>query len=166
MIRFGAHLVLVLRHILAEDVREQFREKLWLIGDLILNTWVLSLNHLNDLSKDWQCIMSFCFLQLCHLSFHTEKGGACRYICSPTCSLLVWGAIFAHDGAQTKWQVVRVDSPCIQGLVLLCKPLITLYVNGLFKQYSCEVQNLSISLGKSAVWFWRSFERLCIKYSR
>eukprot|EP00250_Pteridium_aquilinum_P018743 c24191_g1_i1 orf=1363-4599(-) len=43
MIRFGAHLVLVLRHILAEDVREQFREKLWLVGDLILNTYCIFL---------------------------------------------------------------------------------------------------------------------------
>ncbi|MCO5580391.1 hypothetical protein L7F22_034257 [Adiantum nelumboides] len=43
MIRFGAHLVLVLRHILADDVKEQFREKLWLVGDLILNTYAIFL---------------------------------------------------------------------------------------------------------------------------
>lgn len=43
MIRFGAHLVLVLRHILDEDVKEQFREKLWLVGDLILNTYAIFL---------------------------------------------------------------------------------------------------------------------------
>lgn len=38
MIRFGAHLVLVLRYILNDEMKEQFKEKLWLIGDLILNT--------------------------------------------------------------------------------------------------------------------------------
>lgn len=38
MIRFGAHLVLALRHILTDDLKEHFREKLWFIGDLILNT--------------------------------------------------------------------------------------------------------------------------------
>lgn len=43
MIRFGAHLVLVLRHILADDIKEQFREKLWLVGDLILNTYAIFL---------------------------------------------------------------------------------------------------------------------------
>lgn len=38
MIRFGAHLVLALRHILTDDLKEHFREKLWFVGDLILNT--------------------------------------------------------------------------------------------------------------------------------
>ncbi|KAL3694255.1 hypothetical protein R1sor_007906 [Riccia sorocarpa] len=43
MIRFGAHLVLVLRYILADEIKEQFREKLGLIGDLILNTYAIFL---------------------------------------------------------------------------------------------------------------------------
>ncbi|BBN06716.1 nuclear pore complex protein Nup107 [Marchantia polymorpha subsp. ruderalis] len=43
MIRFGAHLVLVLRYILNDEMKEQFKEKLWLIGDLILNTYAIFL---------------------------------------------------------------------------------------------------------------------------
>ncbi|KAG6549031.1 hypothetical protein Mapa_009474 [Marchantia paleacea] len=43
MIRFGAHLVLVLRYILSDELKEQFKEKLWLIGDLILNTYAIFL---------------------------------------------------------------------------------------------------------------------------
>lgn len=43
MIRFGAHLVLVLRHILPDDVKDAFQEKLQLIGDLILNTYAIFL---------------------------------------------------------------------------------------------------------------------------
>ncbi|KAH9322538.1 hypothetical protein KI387_017177 [Taxus chinensis] len=43
MIRFGAHLVLVLRHVLAGDAMDVIREKLQLIGDLILNTYAIFL---------------------------------------------------------------------------------------------------------------------------
>ncbi|GLJ31305.1 hypothetical protein SUGI_0628000 [Cryptomeria japonica] len=43
MIRFGAHLVLVLRHVLGGDAMDVFREKLQLIGDLILNTYAIFL---------------------------------------------------------------------------------------------------------------------------
>lgn len=37
MIRFGAHLVLVLRYLLAEELKDSFREKLMTVGDLILH---------------------------------------------------------------------------------------------------------------------------------
>ena len=37
MIRFGAHLVLVLRYLLAEEMKDIFREKIMNIGDLILH---------------------------------------------------------------------------------------------------------------------------------
>ncbi|KAJ7559069.1 hypothetical protein O6H91_04G068600 [Diphasiastrum complanatum] len=43
IIRFGAHMVLVLRSILTGEVKEACREKLWLIGDLILNTYAIFL---------------------------------------------------------------------------------------------------------------------------
>lgn len=37
MIRFGAHLVLVLRFLLAEEMKDIFREKIMNVGDLILH---------------------------------------------------------------------------------------------------------------------------------
>ncbi|CAM6108841.1 unnamed protein product [Calypogeia fissa] len=43
MIRFGAHLVLALRHLLTDELKENFREKLWFVGDLILNTYAIFL---------------------------------------------------------------------------------------------------------------------------
>eukprot|EP00252_Welwitschia_mirabilis_P023223 TRINITY_DN6524_c0_g2_i1.p1 TRINITY_DN6524_c0_g2~~TRINITY_DN6524_c0_g2_i1.p1 ORF type:complete len:680 (-),score=154.29 TRINITY_DN6524_c0_g2_i1:328-2253(-) len=43
MIRFGAHLVLVLRHILPENVKGAFQEKLQITGDLILYTYAIFL---------------------------------------------------------------------------------------------------------------------------
>ncbi|KDP40670.1 hypothetical protein JCGZ_24669 [Jatropha curcas] len=43
MIRFGAHLVLVLRYLLAEEMKDSFREKLMNVGDLILHMYVMFL---------------------------------------------------------------------------------------------------------------------------
>ncbi|KAJ6701141.1 NUCLEAR PORE COMPLEX PROTEIN [Salix koriyanagi] len=43
MIRFGAHLVLVLRYLLAEELKDSFREKLMTVGDLILHMYVMFL---------------------------------------------------------------------------------------------------------------------------
>ncbi|XP_024516056.1 nuclear pore complex protein NUP107 [Selaginella moellendorffii] len=43
MIRFAAHLVLVLRSILPEGLKEQYADRLELVGDLILNTYVIFL---------------------------------------------------------------------------------------------------------------------------
>lgn len=37
MIRFGAHLVLVLRSLLGDQMEDAFREKIMTVGDLILN---------------------------------------------------------------------------------------------------------------------------------
>lgn len=37
MIRFGAHLVLVLRYLLGEEMKDIFREKIMNVGDLILH---------------------------------------------------------------------------------------------------------------------------------
>jgi nuclear pore complex protein Nup107 len=37
MIRFGAHLVLVLRYLLGDEIKDAFREKIMSIGDLILH---------------------------------------------------------------------------------------------------------------------------------
>lgn len=37
MIRFGAHLVLVLRYLLAEEMADTFREKIMTLGDLIIH---------------------------------------------------------------------------------------------------------------------------------
>lgn len=37
MMRFGAHLVLVLRYLLAEEMRDAFKEKILTLGDLILH---------------------------------------------------------------------------------------------------------------------------------
>jgi len=36
MIRFGAHLVLVLRFLLGDEVKDVFKEKIMNVGDLIL----------------------------------------------------------------------------------------------------------------------------------
>ena len=36
MIRFGAHLVLVLRYLLADEIKDAFKEKLMTVGDRIL----------------------------------------------------------------------------------------------------------------------------------
>ncbi|ERN05569.1 nuclear pore complex protein NUP107 isoform X1 [Amborella trichopoda] len=43
MIRFGAHLVLVLRYLLADDIKDEFKDKLTLIGDLILHMYAVFL---------------------------------------------------------------------------------------------------------------------------
>ncbi|KAL4313256.1 hypothetical protein GQ457_01G018110 [Hibiscus cannabinus] len=43
MIRFGAHIVLVLRYILAEQIMDTFREKLMTVGDRILHMYSLFL---------------------------------------------------------------------------------------------------------------------------
>ncbi|XP_023549300.1 nuclear pore complex protein NUP107 [Cucurbita pepo subsp. pepo] len=43
MIRFGAHLVLVLRYLLAEEMKDIFREKIMNIGDLILHMYAMFL---------------------------------------------------------------------------------------------------------------------------
>lgn len=43
MIRFGAHLVLVLRYLLAEEMTDAFREKVMSVGDLILNMYAMFL---------------------------------------------------------------------------------------------------------------------------
>jgi hypothetical protein len=37
MIRFGAHLVLVLRYLLADEMKDAFKEKIMSVGDLILH---------------------------------------------------------------------------------------------------------------------------------
>ena len=37
MIRFGAHIVLVLRYLLADEMKDPFREKLMTVGDRILH---------------------------------------------------------------------------------------------------------------------------------
>nr|XP_043615139.1 nuclear pore complex protein NUP107 isoform X2 [Erigeron canadensis] len=43
MIRFGAHLVLVLRHLLADEMDDAFKEKIMTLGDLILHMYVMFL---------------------------------------------------------------------------------------------------------------------------
>ncbi|RZC86151.1 hypothetical protein C5167_026821 [Papaver somniferum] len=43
MIRFGAHLVLVLRYLLAGEMRDTFREKLRTVGDIILQMYAMYL---------------------------------------------------------------------------------------------------------------------------
>lgn len=43
MIRFGAHLVLVLRYLLADQMKDSFREKIMTVGDLILNMYAMFL---------------------------------------------------------------------------------------------------------------------------
>ncbi|XP_010552251.1 PREDICTED: nuclear pore complex protein NUP107 [Tarenaya hassleriana] len=43
MIRFGAHLVLVLRHLLSDEIKDSFREKLMNVGDLILHMYAMFL---------------------------------------------------------------------------------------------------------------------------
>ncbi|XP_054783533.1 nuclear pore complex protein NUP107 [Prosopis cineraria] len=43
MIRFGAHLVLVLRHLLADEMKDAFRDKILTVGDLILNMYAMFL---------------------------------------------------------------------------------------------------------------------------
>ncbi|XP_043705825.1 nuclear pore complex protein NUP107 [Telopea speciosissima] len=43
MIRFGAHLVLVLRYLLADQMKDTFREKLMTVGDLILHMYAMFL---------------------------------------------------------------------------------------------------------------------------
>ncbi|KAL0562213.1 hypothetical protein IC582_002665 [Cucumis melo] len=43
MIRFGAHLVLVLRFLLAEEMKDIFREKIMNVGDLILHMYAMFL---------------------------------------------------------------------------------------------------------------------------
>lgn len=43
MIRFGAHLVLVLRYLLADEMKDAFREKILNVGDLILHMYAMFL---------------------------------------------------------------------------------------------------------------------------
>ncbi|XAR67562.1 hypothetical protein NMG60_11002362 [Bertholletia excelsa] len=43
MIRFGAHLVLVLRHLLVDQMKDSFREKIMNVGDLIINMYAMFL---------------------------------------------------------------------------------------------------------------------------
>ncbi|THG10873.1 hypothetical protein TEA_025808 [Camellia sinensis var. sinensis] len=43
MIRFGAHLVLVLRYLLVEQMKDAFREKIMTVGDLILHMYAIFL---------------------------------------------------------------------------------------------------------------------------
>ncbi|KAL7603921.1 nuclear pore complex protein NUP107 [Lactuca sativa] len=43
MIRFGAHLVLVLRHLLADEMKDAFKEKTMTLGDLILHMYAMFL---------------------------------------------------------------------------------------------------------------------------
>ncbi|CAK9179847.1 unnamed protein product [Ilex paraguariensis] len=43
MIRFGAHLVLVLRYLLSDQMRDAFREKMMTVGDLILHMYAMFL---------------------------------------------------------------------------------------------------------------------------
>ncbi|KAK9281423.1 hypothetical protein L1049_004325 [Liquidambar formosana] len=43
MIRFGAHLVLVLRYLLADQMKDAFKEKIMIVGDLILNMYAMFL---------------------------------------------------------------------------------------------------------------------------
>ncbi|XP_077236432.1 nuclear pore complex protein isoform X2 [Tasmannia lanceolata] len=43
MIRFGAHLVLVLRYLVADEVKDAFKEKLMTVGDLILQMYAMFL---------------------------------------------------------------------------------------------------------------------------
>lgn len=45
MMRFGAHLVLVLRYLLADQMMDAFREKIMTVGDFILHMYVISLFH-------------------------------------------------------------------------------------------------------------------------
>uniref|UniRef100_A0A452XR28 Nuclear pore complex protein n=2 Tax=Aegilops tauschii subsp. strangulata TaxID=200361 RepID=A0A452XR28_AEGTS len=40
MIRFGAHIVLVLRYLLSNEMEDEFEEKLVTVGDLIINMYV------------------------------------------------------------------------------------------------------------------------------
>uniref|UniRef100_A0A0E0MHL3 Nuclear pore complex protein n=1 Tax=Oryza punctata TaxID=4537 RepID=A0A0E0MHL3_ORYPU len=40
MIRFGAHIVLVLRYLLSDEMEDEFKEKLVAVGDLIINMYV------------------------------------------------------------------------------------------------------------------------------
>lgn len=37
MMRFGAHLVLVLRYLLADQMKDSFKEKIMTVGDLIIH---------------------------------------------------------------------------------------------------------------------------------
>ncbi|XP_050285222.1 nuclear pore complex protein NUP107 isoform X2 [Quercus robur] len=43
MIRFGAHIVLVLRYLLADEMKDTFREKIMSVGDLILHMYAMFL---------------------------------------------------------------------------------------------------------------------------
>ncbi|WCJ39372.1 hypothetical protein M5689_020364 [Euphorbia peplus] len=61
MIRFGAHLVLVLRYLLADNVKDSFREKLMNVGDLILHMYVMFL-----FSKQHEELVGIYASQLAH----------------------------------------------------------------------------------------------------
>lgn len=47
MIRFGAHLVLVLRYLLADELKDAFKEKIMTLGDLILHMYVVYSHFIN-----------------------------------------------------------------------------------------------------------------------
>lgn len=47
MIRFGAHLVLVLRYLLADELKDAFKEKIMTLGDLILHMYVVYFHFIN-----------------------------------------------------------------------------------------------------------------------
>lgn len=53
MIRFGAHLVLVLRFLLEDQLKDSFREKIMIVGDHILRMWVVLL-----------CLFIICVVQI------------------------------------------------------------------------------------------------------
>ncbi|KAG6669049.1 nuclear pore complex protein NUP107 [Carya illinoinensis] len=61
MIRFGAHLVLVLRHLLADEMKDAFREKIMNVGDLILHMYAMFL-----FSKQHEELVGIYASQLAH----------------------------------------------------------------------------------------------------
>ncbi|KAL4584438.1 hypothetical protein LXL04_009039 [Taraxacum kok-saghyz] len=61
MIRFGAHLVLVLRHLLADEMKDAFKEKTMTLGDLILHMYAMFL-----FSKQHEELVGIYASQLAH----------------------------------------------------------------------------------------------------
>lgn len=53
MMRFGAHLVLVLRYLLADQMKDTFKEKIMTVGDLIIHMWVYSVYRVRWLGIFW-----------------------------------------------------------------------------------------------------------------
>ncbi|KAI8027642.1 Nuclear pore complex protein NUP107 [Camellia lanceoleosa] len=124
MIRFGAHLVLVLRYLLVEQMKGAFKEKIMTVGDLIL--------HINILFREF-ALISMWRVPAMPIGAHTLLSFLAEPLKQPTKTLLStedhdvsvnlrefqdWSEYYSCDATYRNWLKVELENVEVSPLEL------------------------------------------------